>query len=376
VTTEDGGRVGEAKVHVRLTGGFLGGDTWYIEPASIREDGRFEVPLRHVDSGDIPLHVEMKSEGYAKVVLDGVQEFQTRNLDVFLRKSPITIVGNVTDERNVPVSAARVSAVDWPYAYAEATTDALGAFRIGCVSPGEEYTIQASKEGYAPLPRVIVAVPADRAEIRADPLVLVDGVAFRGKVVDTEGRPIAEAQIEIGFDWPDDTGRYAETTSRSDGTFEFRHLPIPPEGTIRVFSVARQGFLDEYITEVVLSKEFVATLSRAAVVTIAIEGHLDANAGLQPSISFGTTEKFGREADIGGDRNGFRMGEDATAHWNAIWGSGTGAVDWSAGTVTFRFEVIPDRQYRLEAWDGAGVLLRDEFIWPTAEKETIIQIPR
>src|SRR5262245_54833526 len=72
---------------------------------------------------------------------------------------------------------------------------------------------------------------ARRAEITLD-----DGVALEGRVVDDQGRPLANARVGLGADRRVGQRFFPDTATNAEGRFRFPHLPA---GTLTVTAQAR-----------------------------------------------------------------------------------------------------------------------------------------
>ena len=107
----------------------------------------------------------------------------------------LAIHGRVADGEGVGIGGASVRAqgLAGERSRAEATADTDGAFVVGGLKPGP-YEVRATAAGYA--------AAVAKTEAGGDPLELVmeKGGQIAGTVVDTQGRPVEEAQIQARRD--------------------------------------------------------------------------------------------------------------------------------------------------------------------------------
>jgi len=124
-----------------------------------------------------------------------------------------------------------------------AETDAEGRFFVTGLAPGE-VELHARAPGHAPVRIPGIEVPAERNEFDLGEVVLEPGARLEGRVVDTEGRAVAGAELRLGkdpdlmspriqpFGWP-------SSASDARGRFIFEDLR-PDE---RVFlRIAKSGY--------------------------------------------------------------------------------------------------------------------------------------
>ncbi|MES1245771.1 MAG: carboxypeptidase-like regulatory domain-containing protein [Acidobacteriota bacterium] len=113
---------------------------------------------------------------------------------------------------------------------ARTRSSARGRFRAILVSGRSSYDVLALAPGRAPAVEGVTLVDGSRADLR---LVLGPGLAARGRVVDEEGRPLAEARVELSHN-PNDVVRPGKTspddslfqaTTGADGGFGISGLP-------------------------------------------------------------------------------------------------------------------------------------------------------
>jgi hypothetical protein len=157
------------------------------------------------------------------------------------------IVGRVVDLQGRPVAGAEV----WGVAYREkvgaTSTGADGRFRLAPLKPDRPIDVWADAPGLARQHRKGLHVFPGR-DHDLGVLTLLPGIRLRGRVVDTEGRPIAGARIAIS-DYRFVLGHTIESnqtewtaTSGSEGRFVtpplpagFVHFWFTSPGKVRTF---------------------------------------------------------------------------------------------------------------------------------------------
>jgi hypothetical protein len=126
------------------------------------------------------------------------------------------VAGRVLDDEGKPLPGVRVFT-----GFQEARPDAQGRFRFDGV-PAGTVPVTAQRFGYRPW-RADVEVPAGgegRVEIALAPLT-DGGNELEGKVVDTDGVPVAGVRVWVGG--AADLSR--DATTDAQGVFRFRRLP-------------------------------------------------------------------------------------------------------------------------------------------------------
>jgi hypothetical protein len=137
--------------------------------------------------------------------------------------------------RNVRVTITRHSG---PYAGTQAqesVTRGDGAYIVTHVPPGSA-TVAIEAPGFAPATRRLVVQPGIVNE--PPPFVLSAGVSLRGRVVDGDGEPVANARI---LPWGNEE-RAAHTAV--DGSFELPHLA---SGLLEI-AVSAPGMAERFVT--------------------------------------------------------------------------------------------------------------------------------
>lgn len=179
-------------------------------------------------------------------------------LDVVLSRGR-TAYGAVQDGGGRPVEGARVELVrsrvgctaagtEPPLAedgLYRSTTSKDGRFDIPSLPPGW-FDLRIEGDGFAPLERTGVEIPAGAGLLDLGRLFVERGIVLAGRVVDPEGQPLSGAEVWVVPNAPRDwTAYYREgpaAVSGPDGQFTLADLPR--EGRIGL-DVCREGFLAE-----------------------------------------------------------------------------------------------------------------------------------
>lgn len=159
---------------------------------------------------------------FVEITEENPRQFVTVRIDAGSR-----IAGLVRDEAGQPVEGARVTAsldAGGPTSRPRhggrsrgrfyAQTDKDGSYEIVVQEPGS-YRLQASKDDYANAESGPHAVAEDET-FEAPDLVLAEGAAVKGILVDLEGEPLASVRV---------AGAGHQTQSSYSGTFELAGLP-------------------------------------------------------------------------------------------------------------------------------------------------------
>jgi hypothetical protein len=115
----------------------------------------------------------------------------------------LVVTGAVVDRRGAPVSGAQVRAVipEPPHSahyqmsrYGErAMPEGANGFRIGGLTRGKAYVIEAAAPGFAPLRLELPPLTGDRRAV----LALVPGRTAAGRVIDLESKPVAGVEAVL-----------------------------------------------------------------------------------------------------------------------------------------------------------------------------------
>ncbi len=218
--------------------------------------GRFETPgltpgrydLTVAAAGFAPLTVPGLEIGTA-----GREPAPTVDLGTIFMIPGVAIEGRIADPEGHPIAGAGV----WiagarpaaERAEPAAESDAAGAFAVADLEEGELVRLWIHKPGYAALDLGQVEAPT------AEPLavILLSAGRLAGRVVDSEGRPVAAATLDYQVTEPDSPGRQPEPrdliaageraaaerppSTGTDGRFELEVAP-----GVGSLSVAARGF--------------------------------------------------------------------------------------------------------------------------------------
>ncbi len=157
-----------------------------------------------------------------------------------------TAFGRVIEGGRRPVAGARVSlqptpAPDlWnrirqarnPLRFPTATTDASGRFEVRSLPPGS-FDLEVRAHGFAPLTVPALAIPAGQGVTDLGTVQLAPGGTVHGVVVDPQGEPVADAEVQAkGADrdgalfrlFPASDAGPEGTVTAADGTFTLEDL--------------------------------------------------------------------------------------------------------------------------------------------------------
>jgi|CXWL01.1.fsa_nt_gi protocatechuate 3,4-dioxygenase beta subunit len=177
--------------------------------------------------------------------------------------------GRVVDTAGEPVAgaAAALTRVDeaprffgsdslgQPGSAARRESDGAGRFRIPGLEPGR-YDLRVRAPGFAPVTVRGLTIPARGGEVDLGTVHLGAAVVLRGRVVDAEDEPVADAEIthlqnQIGFfERLDELSN--RTSSAADGSFEIADLT--PGATV-VLTVSHPGFVRQDVPGVRVPRE-------------------------------------------------------------------------------------------------------------------------
>ncbi len=178
------------------------------EPRTAITTSSGEVAFAGVPAGRVSLDVE--AEGYLEENLQPVPlaAGQTRDVSAALRPAA-AVAGTVRDLSGSPVAGATVfvrarpeglslpasMSIFLPIGVDPVKSDAQGRFVLERLPPREELKIGVSMQGFAPWD--LTGIKLRPGERRAGLEVLLDpGAVIAGRLTDSQGRPISEAEIE------------------------------------------------------------------------------------------------------------------------------------------------------------------------------------
>ncbi len=167
-----------------------------------KTDAKGIATLRGVGSVWAPLHVE--AAGFApaaQLVSWSGEPAQPKHISIVLERGA-GIAGRVVDPDGKPVAEARVVATSAsePFPVVDPRRDGVltgadGTFSIPSVAPGT-WRLTASHEGHGPATSTPITVDGVRAQTNVE-LRLEAGGSVKGKVVDTNGKPVASAEVRV-----------------------------------------------------------------------------------------------------------------------------------------------------------------------------------
>ena len=200
-------------------------------------NGVFDLTTRRAPDGT---RVSVIAAGYvsARVNSEASQLAGPAEVSVALRPAA-PIAGLVTDAYDQPVAGANVwaeprnlgtRAAMRSFRPQRATSAADGSFRLPDLVYGSPYRLTAQAQGF---PSTVVDVPPFEPGVAADPvrIVLTRGRKAVGSVVDTDGGPVAGAEVKLR--WPADTERFPSATVMT--------RPNPPRRTSGGSSASRRS---------------------------------------------------------------------------------------------------------------------------------------
>jgi len=241
------------------------------DAARVRPDGSFELVLAGVDRAFLTVH----AAGFAPASVEAAGRGR-RPIDLgeIVLARLATLAGEVHDGGGRPIPGATVTAAD-SVGSAQAVTGGDGEFTLSDLRPGEALTLRVERRGFPPAIVSGVAVP----RLRPLAIELARARILRGRVVDSEGDPVAGASVVAlalppSLSNPASAARLPElgrpvgqATAGADGGFTLRDLA---PGRLRLVANAR-GFLPASDGEIEVPEEgesdaLELTLRRGAVV--------------------------------------------------------------------------------------------------------------
>ncbi|HTD53111.1 MAG TPA: carboxypeptidase-like regulatory domain-containing protein, partial [Thermoanaerobaculia bacterium] len=162
-----------------------------------------------------PYLVEANKEGYLPASLPNVATSVAKagTANLALRRAA-SVAGKVVDEAGLPVSGAHVAVVqDLNFRNFRArglagaasalmgrgaVTGSNGSFRLRNVVPGHNLELEANKSGFATARQPGVTLKPGDA-MQGVSFVLKKGLQARGRVVDSQGQPVAGAELQLAL---------------------------------------------------------------------------------------------------------------------------------------------------------------------------------
>ncbi|HEX5759760.1 MAG TPA: carboxypeptidase-like regulatory domain-containing protein [Thermoanaerobaculia bacterium] len=227
---------------------------WFLGTEPLRwtltgRDGTFSLPVRPAEHNQL----EAAAAGHVGAVREKVRPGEVVTL---LLEPAAALAGVVVDAAGRPIAGAALHASPSGDAgghsprdaFRRATSGAGGRFRFPRLLPRQLYEIAARHDEHAP-GRLLARTPPSGASAPPLRMVLGSGQTASGRVIDSEGNPIAGVEVSLArVERPHgrrsglafSIGRHGGPRATTDaaGRFRFRHL----EAGEYDLSAARQGF--------------------------------------------------------------------------------------------------------------------------------------
>ena len=197
---------------------------------SAKTDANGVAMLRGVGSVWAPLHVA--AEGFApaaQMVSWSGEPAEPKRISIVLERGA-SIAGRVLDPEGKPVAEARVVATSAsePFPVVDPRRDGVltgadGTFQIPAVSAGT-WRLTASHAAHGPATSAPITVDGARAKTNVE-LKLEAGASIKGKVVDTNGKPVESAEVRVVARGHLEWRARRQALTGADGTFVVSALP-------------------------------------------------------------------------------------------------------------------------------------------------------
>lgn len=141
-----------------------------------------------------------------------------------------TLSGRVLDAAGSPVDGANITVEQVGGNYRAnslwVTTDALGQYTVGQLTPGQTYSLYANKNGYLTSNKVKVQPQSEPVTLELRPWKTGNSVV-QGTVKDSNGNPIESQGVYLNFNSFNGYGdsQYYSLSTNSLGEFRFENLP-------------------------------------------------------------------------------------------------------------------------------------------------------
>jgi RNA polymerase sigma factor (sigma-70 family) len=227
VETDSGARAG------------LGGDAEVMTRLVTDKDGRCRIEFPQILPKEI--YITARMAGYANRAYGPLLELGAAAIasdHTIEMERGVTIGGIVKSPAGKAVTGATViimaragadSAPDWSYVpFVKVTTDTEGQWRYNDMPSGwRNVYITATHPDYVPtFMQRDLATPSDLLlKARKAEMILEEGLALVGRVVDDQGRPLAGAKIGLGADRRFAQSDFPSALTDDEGRFRFGHVP-------------------------------------------------------------------------------------------------------------------------------------------------------
>jgi uncharacterized GH25 family protein len=200
--------------------------------------------------------------------LGGVAGVKADQGEVTLQLQPLVEAhGRFLDEKGQGAARRQISsglefAMDegvnrglWP---AEALTDPNGRFKLMGLIPGEHSISLRENNSGQHLTKVTIKGPGpvDLGDLRIPPIPDQEALTLKGRVVDSDGKPVAGVEVRVVFlQLPKrGTRRNAQAKTSANGTFEIKRPAVPAVLSVRTSDNKLGGLarVDDQQTEVTL----------------------------------------------------------------------------------------------------------------------------
>jgi protocatechuate 3,4-dioxygenase beta subunit len=229
----------------QLLGTYLRDIRYVDEPfePQTRPDGTFEVERKALPAV-ISVRIEDRKLG-ALVRLDADQN------EVAIKLSHLVEAhGRFVDEKGqgTPGRRIRSSVEDVGVLLSEAITDANGNFTLVDLLPDEEHDIRLREGNQVPqLTKVMIKGPGpfELGDLRLPPIPDQEALTLKGKVVGSDGKPVAGAEVRAVFLQSPTRGtrRNAQAKTSAEGTFEIKRPAVPAVISVRTAYNKHGGLL-------------------------------------------------------------------------------------------------------------------------------------
>jgi hypothetical protein len=247
-------------------------------------DGTFEIERKALPA---VLHVRVEDQklgGLARINAD------ENDVTIHLRHF-VEAHGRFVDEKGqgTPGRRIRSSVADVGVPLSEAITDANGRFTLVGLLPDEEHAIRLREGNQVPLLAKVMIKgpgPVELGDLRLPPIPDQEALTLKGKVVGSDGNPVAGAEVRAVFLQSPTRGtrRNAQAKTSAEGMFEIKRPAVPAVISVRTADNKQGGLLrvDDQRSEVNLR---MVPLGRARGILTDSSGKAMPNAMITSSIT-------------------------------------------------------------------------------------------